>query len=134
MPQNNSSLMVTKDHAVAIQATPAATTTVTNAAGDTLFYADHSQVSASNNQGNLTASNGQMFSGVVYVRSAGVTSVTVTSITTPGTTISGSLVLGSGAPLPNAATDGFLYIPTVAGTPTGVPTAHAGSVPIVFDT
>jgi hypothetical protein len=32
------------------------------------------------------------------------------------------------------ATDGFLYIPTCAGTPTGVPTAYAGHVPMVFDT
>ncbi len=32
------------------------------------------------------------------------------------------------------ATNGFLYIPTCAGVPTGVPTAYTGRAPIVFDT
>ena len=32
------------------------------------------------------------------------------------------------------ATNGFLYIPTCAGTPTGTPTAYAGRSPIVHDT
>lgn len=45
----------------------------------------------------------------------------------------GNIVPGSGA-LATTATDGFLYIPTCAGTPTGVPTAYSGRVPIVFDT
>jgi hypothetical protein len=31
-------------------------------------------------------------------------------------------------------TVGFVYIPSVAGTPTGVPTAFAGNVPMIFDT
>lgn len=41
--------------------------------------------------------------------------------------------IGSAA-LATNATDGFLYIPTCAGTPTGVPTAKTGRVAIVFDT
>lgn len=45
----------------------------------------------------------------------------------------GSLVVGQGAALANAATDGFLYLPTVAGTPTGVPTAQTGSIPFAYD-
>lgn len=32
------------------------------------------------------------------------------------------------------ATDGFLYISTCAGTPTGTPTAKTGNVPMVYDT
>lgn len=32
------------------------------------------------------------------------------------------------------ATDGFIYIPQCAGTPTGVPTAFTGRVPLVWDT
>lgn len=32
------------------------------------------------------------------------------------------------------ATDGFLYIPTCAGTPTGTPTARSGYLPLVIDT
>jgi len=45
----------------------------------------------------------------------------------------GSVVLGSAAIATNA-TDGFLYIVTCAGTPTGAPTAKTGRVPIIYDT
>lgn len=38
------------------------------------------------------------------------------------------------AVLANAATDGFLYIPTVAGPPTGTPTTKTGTVAMVYDT
>jgi hypothetical protein len=47
--------------------------------------------------------------------------------------VNGSTVIGTGA-LSTSATDGFLYIPTCAGQPTGVPTTQTGTVPIVFDT
>lgn len=43
-----------------------------------------------------------------------------------------SLVLGTAA-LATNATDGFLYIPSCAGAPTGTPTAFTGRVPMVFD-
>jgi hypothetical protein len=42
-------------------------------------------------------------------------------------------VVVSNAALATTATDGFLYIPTCAGAPTGTPTAKTGRVPIVFD-
>lgn len=45
----------------------------------------------------------------------------------------GGVVL-QGAALATTATDGFLYLPTCAGTPTGVPTAYTGTVALVFDT
>lgn len=45
----------------------------------------------------------------------------------------GSKVMGVAA-LATNATDGFLYIPTCAGTPTGVPTAQTGTVAMIFDT
>jgi len=48
---------------------------------------------------------------------------------------SGSIVAGSGAAaLATTATDGFLYVPTCAGTPTGTPTAITGMAPIVVNT
>jgi hypothetical protein len=47
--------------------------------------------------------------------------------------LTGSIVC-QGAALATNATDGFLYIPTCAGTPIGVPTTRTGTVPIVFDT
>lgn len=45
-----------------------------------------------------------------------------------------SAVIGPGAALATTATDGFLYIPTCAGTPTGTPTGATGKVAMVFDT
>jgi hypothetical protein len=36
--------------------------------------------------------------------------------------------------LATTATDGFLYVPTCAGTPTGVPTSITGMAPIVVNT
>ena len=49
-------------------------------------------------------------------------------------TRTGSVNLAPGPILPTNATDGFTYIPTCAGTPTGVPTTQTGSVAIVYDT
>jgi hypothetical protein len=47
---------------------------------------------------------------------------------------SGNIVAGASAALATNATNGFLYVPTCAGTPTGVPTAITGMAPIVVDT
>jgi hypothetical protein len=55
------------------------------------------------------------------------------TITAPAVNMQPSVVVGNQA-LATNATDGFLYIPTCAGTPTGTPTAHTGRVAIVFDT
>lgn len=45
----------------------------------------------------------------------------------------GNFVQGTAAIAANA-TDGFLYVASCAGPPTGTPTAYAGRVPIVVDT
>jgi len=46
----------------------------------------------------------------------------------------GSVILNaSGSALATTATDGFTYVPSCAGTPTGVPTAVTGAIPIVVD-
>lgn len=47
-------------------------------------------------------------------------------------TSSGSFSIGTGA-VATTATNGFLYVTACAGTPTGVPTAITGRVPIVVD-
>jgi hypothetical protein len=47
-------------------------------------------------------------------------------------TVTGNAVFGSAAVATNA-TDGFLYITSCAGTPTGTPTAYTGRIPLVFD-
>ena len=46
----------------------------------------------------------------------------------------GSVLAGAPAALATTATDGFLYVPTCAGTPTGTPTSHTGLAPIVINT
>lgn len=46
----------------------------------------------------------------------------------------GNIVLGKQSALATTATDGFSYIPTCAGAPTGIPTAYTGKVAMVFDT
>lgn len=44
-----------------------------------------------------------------------------------------SVVLGVSTQLGTTVTDGFVYIPNMAGTPTGTPTAFTGKTPMVFD-
>lgn len=46
---------------------------------------------------------------------------------------SGNAVMGTGA-LGTTATNGFFYVDTCAGVPTGVPTAYTGRCPMVYDT
>jgi hypothetical protein len=46
----------------------------------------------------------------------------------------GNVVAGASVALSTTATDGFLYVPTCAGTPTGTPTAITGMAPIVVNT
>ena len=43
------------------------------------------------------------------------------------------LVTGGTTARATTATDGFLYIPTCVGTPTGTPTGQAGNVPLIYD-
>lgn len=45
----------------------------------------------------------------------------------------GNVVINTAA-ISTSATDGFLYVPSCAGTPTGTPTTHSGMVPIVVNT
>lgn len=54
------------------------------------------------------------------------------TVTAPAVNMQPSVVVGNQA-LATTATDGFLYIPQCAGTPTGVPTAQTGRVPMVWD-
>jgi hypothetical protein len=46
----------------------------------------------------------------------------------------GSVNLAPGGTLATNARDGFTYIPTCAGVPTGVPSIQTGSVAMVYDT
>jgi hypothetical protein len=46
----------------------------------------------------------------------------------------GSWVVGAASALATNASDGFLYVPSCAGTPSGTPTAYTGKVALVYDT
>ena len=46
----------------------------------------------------------------------------------------GNIIAGKKAVLGTTDTDGFLYIPSVGGIPTGTPTSFTGKVPLAFDT
>ena len=88
---------------------------------------------------NLGAANfacivdGAVSSGVVPLKIQFQTGTNSSPSTTLTLTSGGSVVCGNAA-LSTSATDGFLYIPTCAGTPSGTPTAQTGRVAIVFDT
>ena len=73
----------------------------------------------------LMCDNGSQTSDIFAARDNGTTKFKITD--------AGNVVC-SNAALATNATDGFLYIPTCAGTPTGVPTAQTGTVAMVFDT
>lgn len=57
--------------------------------------------------------------------------VTATQLTI---TSGGNVVIGNQNALATNATNGFMYIRTCAGTPTGTPTAYTGHVAMLFDT
>ena len=46
---------------------------------------------------------------------------------------SGNFAIGNN-PIATTATDGFLYLPTMAGVPTGTPRDITGQAPLVIDT
>lgn len=50
-----------------------------------------------------------------------------------GVTNNGNFYIGSKVALATTVTDGFFYLPTCAGVPTGVPTAITGKVPMIID-
>lgn len=64
--------------------------------------------------------------------SSGTTALQATNVTGVLTS-SGSAALGSSSDLATGATDGFLYIPRMNGTPTGVPTLQGNRVAMCFD-
>ena len=78
----------------------------------------------------IRAHSGQTATVWQVEESGGTPHVYVTAATAA---VQASLVVGKAA-LATTATDGFLYIPTVAGISTGVPTTRAGTVAMVYDT
>lgn len=64
-----------------------------------------------------------------FRESGGTSHVRITAATS---TLRSNLVVGPAA-VATAATDGFVYLSSMAGAPSGTPTAYTGTVPIVID-
>ena len=71
---------------------------------------------------------------IVFATSTAGTTGTVQNAHANALELTGNknVVIGNAA-LATDAVDGFLYIPSCAGTPTGTPTAYTGRVPLVWD-
>jgi hypothetical protein len=70
----------------------------------------------------------------VEVAAAGTAGSAITWISALTCTNTGSVSVGPIGALATNATDGFLYMPTCAGTPSGTPTAISGKVAHIYDT
>ena len=81
------------------------------------------------------ATNVTLGSGLFQVRQAvsGTAGNAITWSSVILTNVGGSVAVGLPS-LATTATDGFLCLPTCAGTPTGVPTAFTGFAQMVYDT
>lgn len=85
-----------------------------------------------NNGGSIVlggSTSGVITGGIIFASGAGASNTERMRIDS-----SGNVVAGGSVALATTATDGFLYVPTCAGTPTGTPTAITGMAPIVVDT
>jgi hypothetical protein len=82
----------------------------------------------------LTGANGEMRLTAGYAGYGGLMTFHANGSERARITADGNIVAGASAALATTATNGFLYVPTCAGTPTGTPTAITGMAPIVVDT
>jgi hypothetical protein len=91
--------------------------------------------SSTGNNSRISFSNAGLLNNNVSIGSASDAMVMYTGATERARiTSTGNVVAGGSVALATTATDGFLYVPTCAGTPTGVPTAITGMAPIVVNT
>jgi hypothetical protein len=84
--------------------------------------------------GGIGTGTGAGGSVIVQTAPAGSTGSTLNTLGTALTIDQkGNIIVGNAA-LATTATNGFLYLETCAGAPTGTPAAFTGRAPIVFDT
>jgi hypothetical protein len=120
---------------VGLTITPTSGTNVTNnlvvsndiALGSLLIGTNASFLGRQSSDGSTILNTGQ--ASIIFSR--GVYGSTTTSMTIDS---SGNVIAGGSVALATTATNGFLYVPTCAGTPTGTPTTVTGMAPIVVNT
>lgn len=102
-----------------------------------LFYsgsdpdnASYGRLFANGTFGTILDSNktGSGTSAPLYLNTSGNIGLTVDALSaTP------NVVVGTAAAVSTSGTNGFLYIPTCAGTPSGTPSAYTGKSPVIVD-
>ena len=125
---------------VGIGATPTSIFHVRSNSGDTYITVD-SLASSTNFRGIIFASSGSPAAYVLCQPNTLGTNSSLQFFVGGGSSANiqqtiytnGNYVLNNAAVATNA-TDGFLYVATCAGTPTGTPTTFTGRAPIVIDT
>jgi len=70
---------------------------------------------------------------LIYNRNTRAMTIMTATVDRVQITAAGSVLLAVAGALATTAVDGFTYIPSCAGAPTGVPTAQTGMVPLVYD-
>ena len=93
--------------------------------GDAGTYYPVAQIAAAKNSGSDTV----RASNLIFSVSPDGTTAPAEILRVSAT---GNIVCGTAA-VATTATDGFLYIPSCAGAPTGVPSTYTGQLPIVYD-
>jgi hypothetical protein len=96
--------------------------------GGTNKYIEAGEIVISSEGTISDAANGIGGKAVVRMRTSGGAIRTLFTVDSKG-----NVILGDGA-LSTDAADGFVYLPEMAGAPSGVPTSFTGRVPVVFDT
>jgi hypothetical protein len=81
----------------------------------------------------LSFLDGQNSTRLTFEILPGATSLAASTLINSKVIVDSSLVVGNAA-LATAATDGFLYLPTCPGAPTGVPSAKTGTTATIYDT
>jgi len=103
----------------------------TNAA---LFDTDDTNVQITSTNGTVTQASGYAIGGFAYNGTLNSNPWGVVTNNTPRMQVDvyDNIIVTNGSRATNA-TDGFLYVPSCAGTPTGTPRTYTDAVPIIVD-
>lgn len=116
-------------------ASPAGRLDVAGTLGTVQINANGDQISYNKNGFNYITASGASATLQIQATGAGGVLAFATGVSERmRITATGNVVAGGSVALATTATDGFLYVPTCAGVPTGTPTAITGMAPVVVNT